>query len=84
MHDMKKYKTKDKNPTTEGKTKHIAGNGKSRSYKYGKLHAGCDMTSATTLAFMGGSYLGLLSCLSLVPPTREGYARALPWPGRTA
>ena len=41
MHDMTKYRTKDKNPTTEGKTYHIAENGKSRSYKYGKLHAGC-------------------------------------------
>ena len=41
MHDMTKYKTKDKNPTTEGITYHIAENGKSRSYKYGEIHAGC-------------------------------------------
>ena len=45
-HDMKcmswtKCKTKDKNPTTEGISYHIAKNGKSRSYKYGKLHVGC-------------------------------------------
>ena len=24
----------------------------------------------------------LLSCLSPVPPTREGYGRAVPWPGK--
>ena len=33
-----KRKTK---PNNGGKTYHIAENGKSRSYKYGKLHAGC-------------------------------------------
>src|SRR4051812_20939109 len=30
-----------KNPTTEGISYHIAENGKSWSYKYGKLHPGC-------------------------------------------
>ena len=38
---MTKIQNEYQNPTTEGKTYHIAGNGKSRSYKYGKLHAGC-------------------------------------------
>ena len=41
MHDMTKIQNERQNPTTEGKSYHIAGNGKSRSYKYGKLHAGC-------------------------------------------
>ena len=40
------------------------------------------LTSATTLTFMGRSKLGLLSCLLLVPPIREGYGRTLPWSGR--
>ena len=43
MHDMTKYKTKDKTQQRREKTYHIAGNGKGRSYKYGKLHAGCYM-----------------------------------------
>ena len=38
--------------------------------------------SATTFAFMGRPFLGLLLCLSPVPPTREGYGRAVPWPGK--
>src|SRR3954464_429455 len=33
--------TMKENPTTEGISYHIAGNGKSWSYKYGKLHLGC-------------------------------------------
>ena len=40
MHDMNKMQNKDKNPTTEKIIYHIAGNGKSWSYKYGKLHPG--------------------------------------------
>ena len=44
-HEMKcmtwtKCKTKDKNPTTEEMSYHIAGNGKSWRYKYGMLHPG--------------------------------------------
>ena len=35
-----KCKTTDKNPTTEETINHIAGNGKSRSYEYGKLYPG--------------------------------------------
>ena len=35
-----KCKTTDKNPTTEEIINHIAGNGKSRSYEYGKLYPG--------------------------------------------
>ena len=35
-------------------------------------------SSATTFAFMGRPLFGPLSCLWSVPPTREGYARALP------
>ena len=35
-----KSKTNDKNPTTEEIINHIAGNGKSRSYEYGKLYPG--------------------------------------------
>ena len=40
MHDMNKIKIKDRNLTTEKIIYHIAGNGKSWSYKYGKLHPG--------------------------------------------
>src|SRR4051812_43982755 len=36
--------------------------------------------SATTFAFMARPLFGLLSCLWSVPPTREGYGRAVPWP----
>ena len=35
-----KCKTTYKNPTTEEMINHIAGNGKSRSYEYGKLYPG--------------------------------------------
>ena len=38
---MMKCKTKDKNPTMEEITYHIAGNDKSWSYNCGKLHPGC-------------------------------------------
>ena len=38
--------------------------------------------SATTFAFMGRPLVGLLSCLWLVPPTREGYGSAVPWIGK--
>ena len=38
--------------------------------------------SATTFAFMGRLLFGPLSCLWSVPPTREGYGRAVPWPGK--
>ena len=41
MHDMNKMKNKRQNPTTEGISYHIAENGKSWSYKDGKLHPGC-------------------------------------------
>ena len=33
---------------------------------------------------MGRSLVGPLSCLLSVPPTREGYGRALPWPSKQA
>ena len=38
--------------------------------------------SATTFAFMGRPFFGLLSCLWSVPPTKEGYGRAVPWHGK--
>ena len=38
--------------------------------------------SATTFAFMGRPLFDPLSCLWSVPPTREGYGRAVPWPGK--
>ena len=38
--------------------------------------------SATTFAFVGRPLFCLLSCLWSVPPMREGYGRALPWPGK--
>ena len=38
--------------------------------------------SATTFAFMGRPLFGPLSCLRSVPPTKEGYGRAVPWPGK--
>ena len=41
MHDMNKMKNKRQNPTMEGISYHIAENGKSWSYKDGKLHPGC-------------------------------------------
>ena len=41
MHDMNKMKNKRQNPTTEGISYHIAENGKSWRYKYGKLYPGC-------------------------------------------
>ena len=40
MHDMNKMQNKRQNPTTKEITYHIAGNGKSWSYKYGKLYPG--------------------------------------------
>ena len=40
MHNKNKSKTTDNNPTTEEIINHIAGNGKSRSYEYGKLYPG--------------------------------------------
>ena len=43
-----KIQNERQNPTTEGKTNHIAENGKSQSYKYGKLHAGCYMSVSPT------------------------------------
>ena len=39
-------------------------------------------SSATTFAFMGRPLFGPLSYLWSVPPTREGYGRAVPWPGK--
>lgn len=36
-----KCETRDKNPTTKEISYHIAGNGKSWSYKDGKFHPGC-------------------------------------------
>ena len=41
MHDMIKKQNIDKNPTMKGISYRIPGKGKSRSYKYGKLHPGC-------------------------------------------
>ena len=41
MHDMNKMENKRQNSTTEGISYHIAENGKSWSYKDGKLHPGC-------------------------------------------
>ena len=41
MHDMNKMQNEDKNPTMKEISYHIAGNGKSWSYNYGKLHPGC-------------------------------------------
>ena len=38
--------------------------------------------SATTFAFMGRPLFDLLSCLWSVPPMREGYGRAVPWPDK--
>ena len=38
--------------------------------------------SATTFSGMGQHLFVSLSCLWSVPPTREGYGRALPWPGK--
>ena len=38
---MNKMQNIDKNPTRKGISYDIAENGKSRSYKYGKLHPGC-------------------------------------------
>ena len=38
--------------------------------------------SATIFAFMGRPLFGPLSFLWSVPPTREGYVRAVPWPGK--
>ena len=38
--------------------------------------------SATTFSFMGRPLFGPLSFLWSVPPTREGYGRAVPWPGK--
>ena len=38
---MNKIQNEKQNPTTEGISYHIAENGKSWSYKYGKLHPGC-------------------------------------------
>ena len=40
MHDMNKMQNEKQNPTTERISSHIAENGKSRSYKYGKLYPG--------------------------------------------
>ena len=40
MHDMNKMQNEDKNPTMKEISYHIAGNGKSWSYKYGMLHLG--------------------------------------------
>ena len=31
---------------------------------------------------MGRPLVGTFSCLLSVPPTREGYGHALPWPGK--
>ena len=41
MHDMNKMQNEKQNPTTEGISYHITENGKSWSYKDGKLHPGC-------------------------------------------
>ena len=38
--------------------------------------------SAATFASMGRPLFGPLSCLWSVPPTREGYGCAVPWPGK--
>ena len=40
MHDMNKMQNKRQNPTMKEISQHIAGNGKSWSYNYGKLHPG--------------------------------------------
>ena len=40
MHNKNKMQNNRQNPTTEEIINHIAGNGKSRSYKYGKLYPG--------------------------------------------
>ena len=59
MHDMNKMQNERQNPTTEGISYHIAENGKSRSYKYGKLHAGCytcQLAEEADLSFYQASY----------------------------
>ena len=40
MHDMNKMQNERQKPNTEEITYHIAGNGKSWRYSYGKLHPG--------------------------------------------
>ena len=40
MHNMNKMQNEDQNPTTKEVSHHIAGNGKSWRYNYGKLHPG--------------------------------------------
>ena len=40
MHNKNKMQNNRQNPTTEEIINHIAGNGKSRSYEYGKLYPG--------------------------------------------
>ena len=40
MHNKNQMQNNRQNPTTEEIINHIAGNGKSRSYEYGKLHSG--------------------------------------------
>ena len=47
MHDMNKMQNKRQKPNHEGKLQHIAGNGKSWSYNYGKLHPQCYTVAAT-------------------------------------
>ena len=40
MHNKNKMQNNRQNPTTEEIINHVAGNGKSRSYEYGKLYPG--------------------------------------------
>ena len=49
-------------------------------YKVGRVMVTLNRVfpSATTFAFMGRPLFGPLSCLWSVPPTRQGYGRAVP------
>ena len=52
MHDINKMQNKRQNPTTEGISYHIAENGKSWSYKDGKLHPGCYSQTVALFSFL--------------------------------
>ena len=62
MHDMNKMQNEDKNPTAKGISQLKAENGKSRSYKYGKLHAGCYNEATLLSAF--SDYFNCLDALA--------------------
>ena len=49
MHDINKMQNKRQNPTTEGKSYHIAENGKSWRFKDGKLHPRCYIMASRKL-----------------------------------